>query len=305
MRITVVGAGVVGLTCALVLEEHGHDVRVVASATGDATTSAVAGAMWFPYRAGPRDKVTAWAARTRAWLAELAADRAAGVDVITAYEIMVAGEGPTSPPPWWAAGIAVERVVAPVTGAPLAWRFTTPRIEPARFLPWLAARLRAPIEQRTVTDLAAEPGEVVVNCVGLAARELAGDDQLVPLFGQIVVCAPGDVDTTVTLTDERDPDALFYLIPRRAELVLGGCSLPWPVGEPPAIDPAIRARILAHAAALGLPIGAPLRDRAGLRPYRPAVRLERVGRVIHNYGHGGAGFTLCRGCADDVARLVS
>jgi D-amino-acid oxidase len=40
------------------------------------------------------------------------------------------------------------------------------------------------------------------------------------------------------------------------------------------------------------------------------VRLERDrlrdGRIaIHNYGHGGAGFTLCRGCAEDVAKLVS
>jgi D-amino-acid oxidase len=41
-----------------------------------------------------------------------------------------------------------------------------------------------------------------------------------------------------------------------------------------------------------------------LRPYRPEVRLERDGRVIHNYGHGGSGFTLCRGCAEDVVALV-
>ena len=107
------------------------------------------------------------------------------------------------------------------------------------------------------------------------------------------------------MTDERDPAALFYLIPRRDELVLGGCSLPWPPGTPPAVDPAITRRILAHAGALGLPVGAVKRVRAGLRPYRPEVRLERVGRIIHNYGHGGAGYTLSRGCADAVAALVA
>ena len=45
-------------------------------------------------------------------------------------------------------------------------------------------------------------------------------------------------------------------------------------------------------------------QRAGLRPYRPSVRLEREGRLIHNYGHGGAGYTLAYGCAEDVAALL-
>lgn len=56
------------------------------------------------------------------------------------------------------------------------------------------------------------------------------------------------------------------------------------------------ARILAH--------------RVGLRPGRTAVRLERgttrSGRaVIHCYGHGGAGVTLARGCAEDIAALAT
>ena len=67
MDVTVVGAGVIGLVTALTLEERGHTVRVVAAAYGETTTSAVAGAVWFPYRAGPPAKVAAWAARTRAW----------------------------------------------------------------------------------------------------------------------------------------------------------------------------------------------------------------------------------------------
>jgi FAD dependent oxidoreductase. len=51
-----------------------------------------------------------------------------------------------------------------------------------------------------------------------------------------------------------------------------------------------------------------LEVRVGLRPGRTAVRLERehrgVGVVIHNYGHGGAGFTLAWGCADEVLHLA-
>jgi D-amino-acid oxidase len=303
VNITVVGAGVTGLSTALALEEHGHTVRVIAAATEDATTSAVAGACWFPYRAGPPDRVAVWAAETRRWLDELAADPATGIAPITGYEI-TAEDGLDPPRPWWAAHTPVSRAPAPVTGGPLAWRYPSAGIEPARFLPWLRSRLRGPIEHRPVVDLAGEPGDVVVNCTGLAARELTGDAELTGLFGQVVITEVGGVDRSVTITDERDPDALFYVIPRSDELVLGGCSLPWPPGAPPAIDPEITRRVLAQARALGLAIGEVKRVRAGLRPFRPEVRLERRGRIVHNYGHGGAGYTLSRGCAQEVAQLV-
>lgn len=302
MNITVVGAGVTGLTTALTLEEHGHRVRVTAAATDEATTSAVAGACWFPYRAGPPERVAVWAAETRAWLDGLADDATAGVARVIGYEI--ADDGPAPPTPWWAANIDVTRAPAPVTGGPPAWRFSSVCIEPARFLAWLMRRLRGPVERRVVGDLASEPGDVVVNCTGLAARELAGDDAVTPLLGQVVITEVGAVDRSLTVTDERDPDAIFYMVPRRDELVLGGCSIAWPPGTPPEIDPGVTSRILGQARALGLAVGPVKRVRVGLRPYRPQVRLERTGRIIHNYGHGGAGYTLSRGCADAVARLV-
>ncbi len=73
---------------------------------------------------------------------------------------------------------------------------------------------------------------------------------------------------------------------------------------PPAPDPALRTAFLERARAAGFRHGPVLRDAVGLRPFRPEVRLERVGRVIHHYGHGGAGYTLARGCADDVVKLA-
>ena len=303
VQITIVGAGVIGLTTALALEQRGHDVRIVAAATGVTTTSDIAGAVWFPYRAGPPHKVAVWAAHTRRWLEALASERDTGIDLLTGYEI-TNDEGMRPPTPWWAAAVEVTRAPAPVLGSPLAWKFAAPRVEPAQFLPWLAARLRATIEVRTVTSLESEPGDIVINCAGLGARELAPDDLLMPLFGQIVLTAPGAVDLSVTITDHRDPETIFYVIPRRNELVLGGISRPWPPGLPPERDPDVSRRILAQATALGIPIGDVLRERVGLRPYRLEVRLERTGRIIHNYGHGGAGFTLCWGCAEDAAALV-
>jgi D-amino-acid oxidase len=273
--------------------------------------------VWFPYKVGPPGKVTGWALRTRRWLEQLATTTPeAGIDVLTGYEIVP--EGGTVRP-WWAAAptmegddlatdsIDVEWVPSPVTGAPHGWKFVAPRAQPSLFLPWLESRLQAPIEQRTVIDLHDEPGDVVVNCTGLAARELCNDALLIGLLGQIVIAERGAADLATTVTDDRDPERIFYIIPRRDELVLGGCSLPFPPGATPELDPDITARILAHAQRLGIAVGAVRTERVGLRPYRSEVRLERDHhhrRVIHNYGHGGAGFTLCRGCAEDVAALL-
>jgi D-amino-acid oxidase len=58
--------------------------------------------------------------------------------------------------------------------------------------------------------------------------------------------------------------------------------------------------------------GAPvLGQRVGLRPSRhggPRLEAELAPdgwRLVHNYGHGGAGVTLSWGCADEVAELCA
>jgi D-amino-acid oxidase len=300
MEVTVVGAGVIGLSTALALEEHGHTVRIVAAASGAATTSAIAGAVWFPYRAGPAHKVAVWAARTAAWLTNLARlEPDAGVDLLTGYEITA-----DDAEPWWKDACEIRRVAAPVTGAPGSWMFVAPRCEPAIFLPWLERQLRARIEVRAVTDLAAEPGDRVINCTGLGARALCGDTALQAIQGQVLITATGGVDLATTITDDRDAEQIFYVIPRRGELVVGGIARPWTGAGLPPVDDTITERVVRQAQGLGIRIGEIRTVRTGLRPYRPEVRLERDGRIIHNYGHGGAGFTLCRGCAEDVIALL-
>ncbi|GAB3174255.1 hypothetical protein GCM10027162_19650 [Streptomyces incanus] len=52
-----------------------------------------------------------------------------------------------------------------------------------------------------------------------------------------------------------------------------------------------------------------LEHRVGLRPARDTVRIEREplpgGRtLVHDYGHGGAGVSVARGCAEEAAELA-
>jgi len=88
-------------------------------------------------------------------------------------------------------------------------------------------------------------------------------------------------------------------------VLLGGCRVPVEGDTVPAEDVALTAAILARARAAGYEPGAVLRVRSGLRPARPRIRVEREGRIVHNYGHGGAGYTLGWGCAEEVAALVA
>ena len=312
MRVVVVGAGISGLTCALRLAEAGHAVGIVAAAPAERTTSAVAAALWYPYRALPEREVTRWAARTYAVLADLAGDRAAGVRLRTGRELFRAA----TPDPWWATAVPALQRVPPhdlPPGYADGLRLALPVADPTIHLPWLRDRLRergVRFQSADVTALAevAPEADVIVNCTGLASRRLVGDDSLVPVRGQTVVVEQTGV--TEWLLDQSNPQALTYVVPRERTVVLGGTAEVGDSDEVP--DAATAAAVHTRCVALvpALASSRVVAHRVGLRPARPAVRLELdrlpSGQpVVHNYGHGGAGWTLSYGCAEDVAGHVA
>jgi len=305
MQVAVIGAGVIGLTCAIRLAEAGHRVQVSTATPSAQTTSAVAAALWYPYRAWPAEAVTRWAARSRAVFADLSRDVDTGVLLRSGRELLRA----PAPRPWWADAVPeLRRLTADERPAGFAdgFTFTAPVVDMSRYLTWLHARIEAlgvAVVVRRLSTVEDVVGDAVVNCTGLGAREVVGDASLVPVRGQVVRLAnPG---LTEWLLDEEDPAGLTYVVPRIEDVVCGGTADEGAgSGEP---DPVVEARILSRARALVPELAdAPVLSRAvGLRPTRPEVRLERENRggrpVVHCYGHGGAGVTLSWGCAEDVA----
>lgn len=303
MRVIVVGAGVIGLSCAVRLAEAGYEVGVLARDLPLETTSAVAAALWYPYQLQPRDRLDMWSRATYKELLQLA-DSEPSIQLRHGHEFLAEPE----PDPWWADATDLQRVSSPPPGFRDGWSFTTPLIEMPRYLPYLVERLEA--AGGTVTR-AALPGlpnsaDVVVNCAGLGARLTAGDPTVTPVRGQVVyVEQPG---VTEWLLANRDPHELTYVVPRKHEVVVGGTSEPgsWQL----AADPRAAERMLARATELvpALAGAKVLRHRVGLRPARPTVRCESGwtddGLVVHCYGHGGAGVTVSWGCADEVLALV-
>lgn len=312
-RVIVVGAGVSGLTTAVCLAEAGKVVRVLAAEAPRDTTSMVPGALWGPCFAAPMDRTLAWTGQSLRDFQKLAADPATGVRMAPSVSVgdamppgaelppqvrMIPELRPARPdelPPGYASG---------------SWALMV-AVDMPRYLDHLAGRLAAAgvaIETRRVASLAelGREAPTVVNCAGLGARELAGDPELTPDFGQHVVLSNPGLDT-VLIDLSPGPDSTIF-VPHPDRVVCGGVSRPGRWDTTP--DPDVTEQIVARCRAME----PRLRDAevldvlTGLRPSRPVVRVEPEDadgvRVVHNYGHGAHGVSLSWGCAREATALL-
>jgi D-amino-acid oxidase len=315
MKIVVVGAGVSGLTCAVALLEAsrvsrvGAEVVVLTAGAPAGTVSAVAGAMVGPVFGSGDARSLAWERRSDLVFRELARDPATGVRLLAGRLLAAPELGPGLPP--WVEQVPGYR--SALTGSQLPPGFVSgfaaelPFADMPFYLSWLAGRVQAlggRIEQRVVTnfDLGVD---AVVNCAGLGARQLAGDDTLEPVWGQHVLVDAPYVDEFV-FEGGGSADGIG-IVPHRRGVLLGGVRRPGRNLLMP--DERIAAETIARAA-VAIPelASAPvLGIEVGLRPGRPQVRLEaeQTGgtTVIHNYGHDGTGVFWSWGCAADVVAL--
>jgi D-amino-acid oxidase len=308
-RVAIVGAGISGLTCAVLFAENGFETSILAEELGDETNSAAAAAMWYPYDVGSGGEIVRWALVSYDRFRELARRPESGVSLT---ELRVFSRLGAISPPAWAQSFATRALEPGEIPAAFVSGFSidVPLIETGRYLAHLAARLtnaggsiRGGIHFQ---DLDAIDGafEVVINCAGIGARELVPDPRMEPHRGQVAIVEKFDLPFAIVCDDP----PLMYAIPRSNDCVLGGTN---EVSDDRTIDPGTTARIIGECeSVLGRPAPPLLRARVGLRPGRSgSVRVDaeklRDGRtVVHNYGHGGSGFTLSWGCAEAVLELV-
>jgi len=231
----VVGAGAIGLATARVLQDRGFRVAIYAQAPPLETTSSRAGAQWSPVSTidfsnrTPEYNQRLARASALAYRAfqDLIGD-AYGVRWIENYSI---DDDPNDTPLTHMrdAGLGALYPEAHVFGpdehpflGKYATRFSTMLIAPPVYLSavfkdfLLRGGTFAIRSFRGLTEFAALDEAIVFNCTGLGAKDLLGDDDLVPVKGQLTVLLPQPEVDYIVLT----PD--LYMFPRADGIVLGG-----------------------------------------------------------------------------------
>jgi D-amino-acid oxidase len=311
-RIAIIGAGVSGLTCGVVFAEQGYRTVIFAKDIGQQTTSSVAAAVWFPYHVEPAERVIPLALETYQVLLDLARFPESGVSFIESRQFLRTGEIGI---PDWAIPLGASVIPSEVEGSLESFKsgfsLRVPLMDATVYLDYLAARFRkaggeihANVHFERLEDVDRK-FDLVINCAGIGARELVQDADLEPHRGQVAIVPRIESLSCAIVCDDAP---LMYAIPRANDCVFGGTN---EISDNLAADPATTERIVAECSRV-LNIEKPrvLAERVGLRPFRRSgVRLERDriadGRaVIHNYGHGGAGFTLSWGCAREVLEVA-
>ncbi|KAF2097810.1 FAD dependent oxidoreductase [Rhizodiscina lignyota] len=169
--------------------------------------------------------------------------------------------------------------------------------------------------------------DAIVNCSGLGSKVLANDTTCYPLRGALLRLVNDGKDfpkinsaLAISADAAQKDNGIIFLVPRNENiLILGGIAQ---AGEEkldltldsPAIQE-MRKRCEEFMPCLKnakLDPDYPLAQ--GLRPARKDnIRVERElrarangkpSRVVHNYGHGGSGWSLSFGCAAEVVELI-
>ena len=243
-RAAVIGAGVAGLTAARQLQRRGFTVTIYAMAVPPDTTSNMSLAGFTPMSGLiDRDKHTPeWdaqflrAADISYRQLQLLVGAHYGVSWVDQYSPTDAIQppNPNAPAPSTASLLVGQEILQPGEH-PFPQRYAskrpTLRIEPSIYLDALMRDFmtfggRLVIRKfDTPGDLMSIDERLIVNCTGLGSRALFGDEELIPLKGQLSVLIPQPEIVYSTNGGARNSGGGFvHMMPRADGIVLGGTS---------------------------------------------------------------------------------
>ena len=304
MKISVVGAGISGLTTAYVSREKGHDVKIIAKDFSPNTTSNKAAAFWFPYHIRNDERGINWCKISYEKYLTLAKQSSSGVSMIKLLKGIIDSRNDDMS---WINFMPEGSYKIVDSGLAKTYQsqyeVEVPLIETQIFLPWLMTELKTmnvEIKQQELNSFSEiNDADIIINCTALGSQHLCNDEELIPIRGQVALLEPDDF--SFIFLDNEMP---IYIVPRQDAIIVGGTFEEGIFDT--TCEPATLDNILYNAYALfpELKEKKIIGNWAGLRPYRPIVRVEREKNIIHNYGHGGSGYTLSWGCAEEVTRLI-
>jgi D-amino-acid oxidase len=228
-RVAVIGCGAVGLATARLLQRRGAAVTIYAKDIPPNTTSNIAGAQWGPFSVFDRghtspafDAQFANAARLSRRLFQDLPFREFGISWIENYSLSDEPQPPQPMPDLYPDAIDLSPRDHPFP-ARYARRFTTMLIESSIYMrallqEFLIAGGRVVVRELPSRDaFGALEEPIVFNCTGLGARTLLGDDELIPVKGQLTFLLPQPEIDYITL-----PGNGLYMFPRSDGILLGG-----------------------------------------------------------------------------------
>lgn len=216
----IIGAGVSGLTTAWLLARRGIQVTIYADKFSPATTSDIAGAIILSgpsYRSGENAGTGP-------------SDDAINADVIAGFSRFLASPRYGV---YWVDHVQMRplRQHDPVAyetflGRRITSKFRTIMVDPHLYITALMqdlSEMNVPFWTKKFTaskDLARLPHAALVNCSGLGAGLLFGDENMYPIRGQLTLLKPQpEIDYSYI---SRQSGGVLYMFPRRGNIVLGG-----------------------------------------------------------------------------------
>ncbi|XP_005091243.1 D-aspartate oxidase [Aplysia californica] len=318
VEVVVVGAGIIGLSTAVAIQQRTPSVRVtiVADKFGRDTTSIGAGGIFAPTAVGIDEKTShLWASEGAKHFFDLgfsAESGTSGVNLITGFELM----NTDKKKPWFQYMPFVAKMTPELLQrfAPYykyGFVYTTVIVEGPKYLPWLMKRFKengGKVVEQKISSFEELSGvyDLVVNCTGLGSRGLASDTDLHPVRGQLIRLTAPWIKHFVHTDDSK------YIMPASETVAVGGEKQPNRTDMAPLASDHHAAWNSLRDRFPALEGSKVLYDWVGLRPQRSKVRLEKEMlnfngkrlQVIHNYGHGAFGISLSWGTAVHVSKLV-